>query len=87
MGLAGSLPPLGTRLRLRASFDISGFSPPARVILTAMKQYGIILADNGSPWFFQGASDTRFNDDQLDQLKSLTGSDFEVVDTSALRNG
>lgn len=86
-GLAASLPPMGARLRLKASFDISGFSPQARVILTAMKQYGIILADNGSPWYFQGASDPRFSDDQLDQLKALTGSDFEVVNTSGLRNG
>lgn len=86
-GLSASLPPMGTRLRLKASFDVSGFPPQARVILTAMKQYGIILADNGSPWYFQGASDPRFSDDQLNELKSLTGSDFEVVDTSGLRNG
>ena len=86
-GLSASLPPMGTRLRLKASFDVSGFSYQARVILVAMQRYGIILADNGSPWFFQGASDPRFDDDQLNELKALTGSDFEVVTTSGLRNG
>jgi hypothetical protein len=86
-GTGSSLPPMGTRLRLKASFDITGFSPRMRVILTAMQRYGIILADNGSPWFFSGASDPRWNDDELNQLKSLTGSDFEVVDTTGFVNG
>jgi hypothetical protein len=86
-GLSPSLPPMGTRLRLKASFNITGFSPRMRVILTAMKRYGIILADNGSPWFFSGASDPRWNDDELNQLKSLVGSDFEVVNTSGFVNG
>jgi hypothetical protein len=52
-----------------------------------MKEYGMILADNGSPWFFSGSSDVRWDDDQLNDLKSLRGSDFEVVDTSGLVNG
>jgi hypothetical protein len=86
-GSAPSLPPMGTRLRLKASFDTSGFSPRMRVILTAMKRYGIILADNGSPWFFSGASDPRWNDDELNQLKRLVGSDFEVVNTAGFVNG
>jgi hypothetical protein len=86
-GSAPSLPPMGTRLRLKASFDTSGFSPRMRVILTAMKRYGIILADNGSPWFFSGASDPRWNDDELNQLKGLVGSDFEVVNTAGFVNG
>jgi len=86
-GSAPSLPPMGTRLRLKASFDTSGFSPRMRVILTAMKRYGIILADNGSPWFFSGASDPRWSDDELNQLKGLVGSDFEVVNTAGFVNG
>ncbi len=86
-GTSPSLPAMGTRLRLKAAFDTSGFSPRMRVILTAMKRYGIILADNGSPWYFSGASDPRWNDDELNQLKSLTGSDFEVVDTTGFVNG
>ncbi len=81
------LPPMGLRVRLKADFDVSGFGPQARVILTAMKEYGMILADNGSPWFFSGSSDTRWSDDQLNDLKSLRGSDFEVVDTSGFVNG
>ena len=78
---------MGTRLRLKASFDVSRFSPRMRVILTAMKRYGIILADNGSPWFFSGASDPHWNDDELNKLKSLVGSDFEVVNTAGFVNG
>lgn len=58
-----------------------------RVILVAMQRYGMILADNGSPWFFTGTSDVRWNDDELNELKSLTGSDFEVVDTTGFVNG
>jgi hypothetical protein len=86
-GSSPALPPMGTRLRLKASFSLSGFSPRMRVILTAMKRYGIILADNGSPWFFSGASDPRWNDDELNQLKSLVGSDFEVVNTAGFVSG
>ena len=86
-GNGTSLPPMGLRVRLKADFDISGFGPQAQVILTAMKEYGMILADNGSPWFFSGSSDIRWDDDQLNDLKSLRGSDFEVVDTSGFTNG
>lgn len=86
-GLAPTLPPMGTRLRLKTGFDTGGFSPRMRVILTAMQRYGIILADNGSPWFFSGASDPRWNDDELNQLKALVGADFEVVNTSGFVNG
>lgn len=81
------LPPMGLRVRLNKSFNVSGFSQRNRVILTAMKNYGMILADNGSPWFFTGVSDSRWNDDDLNQLKRLHGSDFEAVDTSNFRNG
>jgi hypothetical protein len=82
-----SLPPMGLRLRLKASFDITHFPRVARVILRAMKTYGLILADNGSPWYFQGATDPRWNDNALDTLKSVPGSAFEVVATGPiLRN-
>jgi hypothetical protein len=80
-------PPMGLRVRLRASVDTSGFSPQVRVVLQALKTYGMILADNGSNWFVSGASDPRFNDDDLHLLNRITGSDFDVVDTSGLVNG
>ena len=80
------LPPMGLRLRLKASFDISRFPRVARIILAAMKKYGLILADNGSPWYFQGATDPRWNDDQLDTLKSVPGSAFEVVASGPIRH-
>jgi len=72
-------PPMGMRLRLKASFDISGFSAQNQVILTALKKYGMILADNGSAIYISGAPDNRWNNDDLGQLKTLVGSDFEVV--------
>ena len=86
-GSSASLPPMGLRMRLKATFNVSGFSPRMQVILIAMQRYGIILADNGSPWYFQGVSDPRWSDAELNQLKGLHGSDFEVVDTSGLVNG
>ena len=79
-----SLPPMGLRVRLKASFDVSGYPPQARIVLTALKRYGMILADNGSPWFISGAPDPRWSNDQLHTLGRLHGSDFEVVDTSSL---
>ena len=81
------LPPMGLRVRLRRGFDIGDFSPRVRIILRAMRNYGMILADNGSPWYFSGTSDLRWSDDELNELKSLRGDDFVVVDTSELRNG
>ena len=72
-------PPMGMKVRLKASFNISGFTPAMQVILRAMKKYGMILADNGSNWYFSGAPDMRWSDDELNQLKTLKGSDFEVV--------
>jgi len=74
-----NLPPMGMRVRLKASTDISGFSPAMQVILTALKRYGMFLADNGSNWFLSGAPDARWNDDELNSLKRIKGSDFEVV--------
>jgi hypothetical protein len=79
-----SLPPMGLRLRLRASFDVSGFPPQARVILVALKRYGMLLADNGLPWYVSGVPDPRWNNRDLDTLSRVKGSDFEVVNTSSL---
>ncbi|MEO8032571.1 MAG: hypothetical protein ABI765_17110, partial [Gemmatimonadota bacterium] len=79
-----NLPPMGMRVRLKSSFDISGFSPTARVILQAMKTYGMIMADNGSNWYFSGAPDPRWSDDELNELKSVKGSNFEVVTMGAV---
>ncbi len=79
-----TLPPMGIRVRLKDSYDVSGFSNELQVILTAMKRYGMILADNGSDWFVSGTSDPRWNDDQLHEIDALTGDDFEVVDQSSL---
>ncbi len=80
-----NLPPMGLRLRLKASVDISFFSPQNRVILTALKHYGMIVADNGSSWYISGAPDSRWNNDDLHELSKISGSDFEVVDESSLR--
>jgi hypothetical protein len=77
--LWGSSNVMGMRIRLKASFDISGFSAVNQVILTAMKQYGMILADNGGYFFFQGVSDPRFDDNDLANLSSIDSSNFEVV--------
>ena len=77
-------PPMGQRFRLKASFDTSGFSHQARVILEAMKTYGIILADNGSPWYISGAPDPRWDNDILHELDVVEGTDFEAVDVSSL---
>jgi len=81
-----ALPPMGLRVRLKASVDVSGFSPQARVILVALKRYGMILADNGSPWYITGAPHPSWNDDQLHQLGQISGDMFEVVDTTGLSN-
>lgn len=76
---SASLPPMGMRVRLKASFDISTYPASDQVILRALKKYGMFLADNGSDWFFSGAPDPRWNDNELNALKQLHGSDFEVV--------
>jgi hypothetical protein len=75
-------PPMGLRFRLKASFNISVFSPRMQVILRTMKKYGMIMADNGSNWFFQGTHDERWDDEEINSLKSLHGRDFEAVDIS-----
>ena len=74
-----NLPPMGMRVRLKASFDISSYSPRIQVILKAMKKYGMIVADNGSNWYVSGAPDPRWNDNELATLSSVKGSNFEVV--------
>ena len=79
------LPPMGLRLRLRADYDLSAMTGQARVIAEAMKTYGLLVADNGSNWFFQGAPDPRWDDDDLGQLKDIPGTAFEVVDTGPVR--
>jgi hypothetical protein len=76
--------PLGMRLRLKANFDISGFAPSTQVILTAMKKYGIVLADIGSAFFITGAPDTRWTDSEIEQLKTVNASNFEVVQIGAI---
>ena len=81
---SASLPPMGLRLRLKANVSLAGLGPQARVIAQAMKEYGIILADNGSAWFVSGAPDERWDNDDLRTLRSLRGSDFEAVDTAPM---
>ena len=77
-------PPMGLRLRLKASFDITGFPADDQVILTALKKYGLILADNGSAMFISGAPDDRWNNNDLNLLKTITASNFEVVQTGTI---
>jgi hypothetical protein len=75
------LPPMGLRVRLKASFDVAGFPKQARVVLTALKRYGMLVADNGSSWYISGAPDPRWSNDDLHALGRVKGSDFEVVQT------
>jgi len=76
-----SLPPMGLRVRLKRGASLAGLGPQARVVAVALQRYGALLADNGSPWFFSGAPDSRWDNDDLQTLRNLHGSDFEVVDT------
>jgi hypothetical protein len=76
-------PPMGLRLRLRDDYSLAGLGGEARVIAVALKRYGMIVADNGSNWFFGGTSDRRWNDENLNQLKDIPGSAFEVVRSAA----
>lgn len=79
-----SAPPMGLRVRLKAGVSIFRLPAQARVVATALRRYGMILADNGSPWYISGAPDRRWNDAALHLLGRLTGRDFEVVDTRSL---
>lgn len=82
-----ALPPMGLHVRLKSSVDISGFPRQARIVLQALKTYGMIVADNGSNWFISGAPNKGWSNDALHTLGRITGADFEVVDTSSLRPG
>ncbi len=83
-----NLPPMGARFRLKASYNISGFGAQAQVVLTAMRHYGLIVADNGSDWFFQGTMDSGWNAGafpaMIAQLKTIPASAFEAIDESSL---
>jgi len=80
-----ALPPMGLRLRLKASYDITSYTGQARIILAALKTYGMIVADNGSSWYITGAPNPGWNDTDLDQLKKVPGSAFEVVVTGTIQ--
>jgi hypothetical protein len=83
--LTGSeYPPMGVRFRLKASYDISSYSAQNQIILTALKKYGMMIADNGSAWYISGAPDSRWNDSDLHNLGQITGADFEAVDVSPM---
>jgi hypothetical protein len=80
-----SVPPYGQRFRLKVAFDVAGYSPDVQVILDALKTYGLILADCGSDWFISGVPDERWDNDTLvPELRTITGDNFEAVDTSSL---
>jgi hypothetical protein len=83
--LDANAPPMGLRLRMKESYNISGFTPRVRRILVALKRYGMMVADNGTNWYLNGAPDARWDDDELvSQLSTIPGTAFEVVDTSGL---
>ena len=77
-------PPMGVRFRLKASFDVSPYAPEVQTILRALKKYGMILADNGSPWYVSGVPDERWNNGNLNGVRNILGSNFEAVDVSSL---
>jgi len=79
-----SLPPMGLRLRLKASYSLAGFSGQALVILTALKRYGLIVADNGSPWYITGAPSPSWDEASLHTLGQVPGSAFEAVETGPI---
>jgi hypothetical protein len=79
-------PPMGLRVRLKASYDISHFTGPAHAILVAMQHYGMFIADNGSDWYFTGAPDTRWSDANLNTLKTVPASEFEVVQAGTIHH-
>ncbi len=80
---SGAAPPMGLRLRLKAGYPLGRMGPAARAIAVAMKEYGLIVADNGSNWYISGSSDPRWDDEELDALKAIPGRDFEVVRSAA----
>jgi hypothetical protein len=82
---SSNLPPMGLRVRLKASFDVGSFPRQARIVLVALKRYGMIVADNGADWYITGAPNRGWSNDQLHTLARVKGSDFEVVETRSLR--
>jgi hypothetical protein len=78
-------PPMGARFRLRSSYHPKGFGPLAMAVVRAMKTYGLVLADNGSPWYFQGEQNAKWPDSFIEQLKQIPARDFVAVDTSSLK--
>jgi hypothetical protein len=82
-----TLPPMGLRLRLKAGYDLSGYHGQALVILQALKRFGLIVADNGSPWFITGAPNSGWDDEDLEELKQVPGSAFEAVETGTIIHG
>ena len=82
-----SLPPMGLRLRLKASYSLAGFDGESLVILEALKRYGLIVADNGSPWFITGAPNPGWNDENLEAIKQVPGSAFEAVESGPILRG
>jgi hypothetical protein len=80
------VPPMGVRVRLKADVDVSGHSPTLQVILTALKRYGMFVADNGSDWYVSGVPDPRWNNDELRELNGIVGANFEAVDESGLQS-
>lgn len=79
-----NLPPMGLRFRLKADYDVSGFPQPVRVVLTALKKYGMFVADNGGPWYISGAPDMRWSDEELHEITRVAGHDFEAVYTGPI---
>jgi hypothetical protein len=84
---SANYPPMGARFRLKAGFPIAGYSRDTRVVLRAMKTFGLILADNGSPWYFQGEASTRWSATMISQLKTIPARAFQAVDESSLKTG
>ncbi len=82
---SSAYPPMGARFRLKASYSTVGLRADTKVVLKAMKEYGLVLADNGSSWYFQGTSESGWPSALLDQLKDVPASAFEAVDTSSMR--
>lgn len=84
-GDAATVPPMGARFRMKSTFSTAGFSAQAQVVLAAMKRHGMVVADNGSAWFFQGTADDRWPDELISELKTIPAAAFEAVDTSSLK--
>jgi hypothetical protein len=82
-----SLPPMGLRLRLKSSYSLAGFHGESLIILVALKRYGLIVADNGSPWYITGAPNPDWNDEDLEQIKQVPGSEFEALETGPILRG